>query len=49
MAISAVSPINTSASLEISEGKNILDLETEVKKILKHPLIIVDPENWTIG
>lgn len=32
MAISAVSPINTSASLEIPEGKNIIDLETEVKK-----------------
>lgn len=32
MAISAVSPINTTASLEIPEGKNIIDLETEVKK-----------------
>jgi len=32
MAISAVSPINTSASIEIPEGKNIIDLETEVKK-----------------
>ena len=32
MAISAVSPINTSASIEIPEGKNIVDLETEVKK-----------------
>lgn len=32
MAISAVSPINTSASLEIPKGKNIINLETEVKK-----------------
>ncbi len=40
MAISAVSPINTSASLEIPEGKILLILKRKLKKILKHPLII---------